>query len=122
MANNKVILKSPEAYVEYCLQEISREISMAAASQDVSSILIESLQEIQGICNTGLQNTSISARIKSLKEIGQQIFYLEDSCLSERETSCLQRIQGHVSRSLKPELELANSRSQILKRKSQSQQ
>jgi hypothetical protein len=33
MANNKVILKSPEAYVEYCLQEISREISMAAASQ-----------------------------------------------------------------------------------------
>lgn len=120
MANNKVTLKSSEAYVESCLQEISREISLAAASRDFSSILIESLKKIQKICDTGLQNPSISARTKSLEEIGQQTFYVEESYLSEREFNCLQRIQGHVSRGLNPELELAKSRSQILNRKSQS--
>lgn len=60
MADNKVTLNSPEAYVEYCLEEISREISMAAANHDFSSILIESLLKIQKICNTGLENPSIS--------------------------------------------------------------
>lgn len=122
MANNKVSLKSSDGYVEYCLREISREISIAAASQDFASVLIENLLKIEKICNTGLQNTSTSARKESLEEIGQQTFYLEESYLSERESTCLQRIEGHVSRGLNPELELAKSSSQFLNRKSQSRQ
>lgn len=120
MENNKLTLKSPEAYVELCLEQISREVNMASVSQEFSSSLVEGLQEIQTITKTGLRNKSISVRKKALKEIGQQAFYLEEPSLSEKEATCLQRIQGHVGRGLNAELELANAKSQILNRRNAS--